>query len=283
MLEWNFEPRKLKGVESLIDTIQIINKNKPRKDIIELINIYKKLIKLTTYITILGILSGTAIVAISITLLFLGGVLLFMKLLQLCFTKAIKTRQILSIVHGIKKVILIFASLMLMIESLIVLGLMSAIGIISIPLVAIFCGGLILICRLLQLLMNITGRLFGGGFLLNVLKLALVLFIMQGVVITMIILGVLSIGAVVMIPVITIFLLGLMMIIGLFIAVGYVASMLLPVIGVAILGLKSVLLLIGIMAAIAGALWLLSMISIDTDKVKENVKYNYWSDKNAIS
>ena len=241
----------------------------------ELINIYKKLIKLTTYITILGILSGTAIVAISITLLFLGDVLLFMKLLQLCFTKAIKTRQILSIVHGIKKVILIFASLMLMIESLIVLGLMSAIGIISIPLVAIFCGGLILICRLLQLLMNITGRLFGGGFLLNVLKLALVLFIMQGVVITMIILGVLSIGAVVMIPVITIFLLGLMMIIGLFIAVGYVASMLLPVIGVAILGLKSVLLLIGIMAAIAGALWLLSMISIDTDKVKENVKYNY--------
>lgn len=261
-----------KTMESLIDTIQIINKNKPRKDIIELINIYKKLIKLTTYITILGILSGTAIVAISITLLFLGGVLLFMKLLQLCFTKAIKTRQILSIVHGIKKVILIFASLMLMIESLIVLGIMSAIGIISIPLVAIFCGGLILICRLLQLLMNITGRLFGGGFLLNVLKLTLVLFIMQGVVITMIILGVLSIGAVVMIPAIAIFLLGLMMIIGLFIAVGYVASMLLPVIGVAILGLKSVLLLIGIMAAIAGALWLLSMISIDTDKVKENVK-----------
>ena len=233
--------------------------------------ILRSLIYIAIQLILLAVISPAAIVAIVPIMLFVLALNLFIKYVKFIFS-GLNHKVFKSISKGIGKISIIFSSLALIAMSIIILAVLCVPATLLLGVIGIFLVGLSILFGILYITLALTNKIANKTFILNLLKISLILFILTVIAAAVVMLGVLSIGALIMTPAIVIFLIDLVVITGLFVAVGYVAAMVSSIIGVAILGLLSVLVLIGVMVLIAGALWLLGKIVIDTDKVLENVK-----------
>ena len=236
-----------------------------------ILKIVRSLTNIAIQLILLAVISPAAIVAIVPIMLFVLALNLFIKYVKFIFS-GLNHKVFNSISKGIGKISIIFSSLAIIAMSIIILAVLCAPATLLLGVIGIFLVGLSILFGILYITLALTNKIANKTFILNLLKISLILFILSVIAAAVVMLGVLSIGALIMTPAIVIFLIDLVVITGLFVAVGFVAAMISKIVGVAILGLWSVLVLIGVMLLIAGALWLLGKIVIDTDKVKENVK-----------
>ena len=236
-----------------------------------ILRIIRSLTAIAIQLIFLAVISPAAIVAIIPVMLFVLALNLFVKYVKLIFS-GLNPRVFNRISKGLWKIAAIFASLAIIAASIVILAVMCIPAVLALEIVGIFLGGLSILFGILYIALSLTNQIASWTFVLNLLKISLILFILTVIAAAIVMLGVISIGALIVTPAIVLFLIDLVVITGLFVAVGFIAAMVIEVVGVAVVGLLGVLVLIGVMLMIAAALWLLGKIVIDVDKVLENVK-----------
>ena len=245
-----------------------------RKSLVNSMGNIKQIFNNIAKIAITIILTSPIMIA---SMPFMIVVLMYISALSLFLDSVFLAIEIISkfnknTLSRLKNISLIIMMLGLIAIEIVLLAIASVPAILLSAVVVLYLFSIFLIFSVLYLVANLLGKIVSSGVVTSFLKTVGLIAVMMLIATELTILGVLAIASLIATPAIILFLIDLIVITGLFVAVGYVAVSVSSIIGVAISGLLSVLVLIGVMLLIAGALWLLGKIVIDTDKVLENVK-----------
>ena len=157
-------------------------------------------------------------------MLFVLALNLFIKYVKFIFS-GLNHKAFKSISKGIGKISIIFSSLAIIAMSIIILAVLCVPATLLLNVIGIFLVGLSILFGILYITLALTNKIANRTFILNLLKISLILFILTVIAAAVVMLGVLSIVALIMTPAIILFLIDLVVITVLFVAVGFVAAM----------------------------------------------------------